>query len=157
SGAHRILLSQMWRCAQPRTLLQSSALCTMGVALPLAIGARIAAPDRAVMAVMGDAGAEMVLGEFSTLRDLEAPLIALVMVDRSLGLIEMKQRATGLRNLGVDFPGTDWPAVAQALGGCGAWVRDAATLEAGIAAGLTRRGFTLLAADVGARAYDGAF
>jgi len=157
SGAHRILLSQMWRCSQPRKLLQSSALCTMGVALPLAIGARIAAPGRAVMAVMGDAGAEMVLGEFATLRDLGAPLIALVMVDESLGLIEMKQRATGLRNLGVDFPGTDWPAVAQALGGHGAWVRDAATLEAEIAAGLSRRGFTLLAAAVGARAYDGAF
>ncbi|MEH6741708.1 MAG: thiamine pyrophosphate-binding protein, partial [Sulfitobacter sp.] len=38
SGAHRILLSQMWQCTQPRGLLQSSALCTMGCALPLAMG-----------------------------------------------------------------------------------------------------------------------
>ena len=45
SGAHRILLSKMWTCSQPSTLLQSSGLCTMGCAVPLAIGAKLAAPD----------------------------------------------------------------------------------------------------------------
>ncbi len=36
SGAHRILLSQMWTCREPRALVQSSGLCTMGCAVPLA-------------------------------------------------------------------------------------------------------------------------
>lgn len=157
SGAHRILLSQMWRCAAPRSLLQSAAFCTMGVALPLAIGARIAAPDRPVLAVMGDAGLEMVLGELATLRDLAAPLAVLVMVDESLALIEMKQRGGGLPNLGVDFAGTDWPAVAAALGGHGVWARDAAAVAREVAASLTRERFTLIAAAIGRRAYDGAF
>jgi acetolactate synthase-1/2/3 large subunit len=157
SGAHRILLSQMWACPAPRTLLQSSGFCTMGVSLPLAMGVRAARPDVPVMAVMGDAGAEMVLGEFATLRDMKAPLIVLVMVDESLALIELKQRRSGLANLGVDFPGTDWPAFAAAMGGHGEWVRDSAALEAGIAAGLGRGTFTLLAAVIGREAYDDAF
>lgn len=38
SGAHRILLSQMWRCKTPQTLLQSTCFCTMGIVLPLAMG-----------------------------------------------------------------------------------------------------------------------
>ena len=46
TGAHRILLNQMWECYGPRTLLQSTGLCTMGCALPLAMGVKLAAPVR---------------------------------------------------------------------------------------------------------------
>ena len=46
SGAHRILLSQMWECSEERGLIQSSALCTMGCAVPMAIGLKLAEPDR---------------------------------------------------------------------------------------------------------------
>ena len=81
SGAHRILLSQMWECYEARSLLQSSGLCTMGCAVPLAMGFRLAAQTEksdanpvpgvpAVVAFVGDAGMEMVLGELATLRDL---------------------------------------------------------------------------------------
>ena len=49
SGAHRILLSQMWGCSEPKGLVQSSGLCTMGCAVPLAIGTALAAPDRPVV------------------------------------------------------------------------------------------------------------
>jgi acetolactate synthase-1/2/3 large subunit len=71
SGAHRILLSQAWACLEPRGLLQSTALCTMGCAVPLAIGRKLAEPDRPVVAFVGDAGLEMFLGELATARDLK--------------------------------------------------------------------------------------
>ena len=45
SGAHRILFSQMWSCNSPRSLLQSSGLCTMACALPLAAGAKLGHPQ----------------------------------------------------------------------------------------------------------------
>ena len=157
SGAHRILMSQMWRCPAPRTLLQSSGFCTMGVALPLAMGVKTAAPETPVLAVMGDGGAEMVLGEFATLRDMNAGLVVLILVDESLALIELKQRREGLGNLGVDFGATDWPAFAAAMGGHGVWARDAETVEREVAAGLGRETFTLVAAVIGRGAYDGAF
>jgi len=157
SGAHRILLSQIWRCSQPRTLLQSSALGTMGCALPLAIGAKLAAPETPVVAFTGDAGLEMVLGELATLRDLKLPVVVVVFVDASLALIEIKQRGAGLANAGVDFGETDFAAVAQALGGRGVDVTNRAELRQAVEAGLEAETFTVIAAHIDRGAYDGRF
>lgn len=157
SGAHRILLSQQWHCNSPRSLLQSSALCTMGCALPLAMGHKLAKPENPAIVFVGDAGLEMVLGELATLRDLKLPVIICVLVDESLALIELKQRSSQRANLGVDFGGSDFPAVATALGGVGRWIDDAETLTSEAQAALARDTFTLLACRIGRRAYDGAF
>ncbi len=157
SGAHRILLSQMWEVYEPRGLMQSSGLCTMGCALPLAMGRKLAQPDRPIIAFVGDAGLEMVLGELATLRDLGLPVIVCVLVDESLALIELKQRNSQRGNLGVDFGGTDWPSVAKAMGGQGVWIDDAGTLAKEAKAALSRDTFTILAPRIGRRAYDGKF
>ena len=157
TGAHRILLSQIWRCPAPRTLLQSSGLCTMGCALPLAIGAKLAAPGRPVAAVVGDAGLEMVLGELATARDRRLGLPVVVFVDASLALIELKQRRSQLANLGVDFGATDFPAVAEAMGGVGVMAGDRKTLAGETAAALARETFTLIACPIGRHAYDDRF
>jgi acetolactate synthase I/II/III large subunit len=157
SGAHRILVSQMWTSHMPRAMLQSSALCTMGCAVPLAMGFKLAAPDTPVIAFVGDAGLEMGLGELATLRDLKLPLIICVLVDESLALIELKQRATQRPNAAVDFGGTDFPVVARAMGGHSVWIDDAATLRLEAKAALSRDTFTLLACRISRRAYDGTF
>lgn len=155
SGAHRILLSQMWRCFGARELRQSSGLCTMGCALPLAIGAKLAEPGRPVAAFIGDAGLEMGLGELATARSLGLSLIVFVFVDASLALIELKQRQSGLPNLGVDFSRTDFAAVAEALGCTGVSVRDRDALQCQIEAARARAGVTVIACEIGPRAYDG--
>jgi len=154
SGAHRILFSQIWRCRRPRMLLQSTGLCTMACALPLAAGYRLGrrAP---VLAVLGDGGLEMGLGELATLRDLGLPLLIVVLADASLELIAMKQRATGRPPAGTELGLSDLPAAAHALGGHGAWIDDLAALRAEATAALGRDTFTLLACRIGRRAYDG--
>ena len=157
SGAHRILLSQMWRCHHPRGLLQSSALCTMACAVPLAAGYKQAAPETPVIAFVGDAGLEMGLGELATLREHKIPIIICVLVDESLTLIEMKQRASQRPNLGVDFSGSDFPTVANALGGHGVWVEDANSLKQEAPHALERDTFTVLACRIGRKSYDGRF
>jgi acetolactate synthase-1/2/3 large subunit len=156
SGAHRILLSQTWTCAAPRTLLQSTGLCTMGCALPLAAGAALGT-GAPTLCFVGDAGLEMVLGELATVRDLRLPVVVVVLVDESLGLIELKRRGAGLANLGVDFGATDFPALARAMGGHGVLVQDRETLRCEARAAFRRDGFTVLACAIGRRAYDGAF
>ena len=157
TGAHRILLSQMWQCQAPRTMLQSTGLCTMGCALPLAAGYKLARPERPVLAVTGDAGLEMVLGELATLRDLALPVVIAVFVDASLALIELKQRMTGRHNLGVDFGGTDFAALARAMGGEGRVAADADSLKAEMRDAFARESFTLIAIPIGRKAYDGTF
>jgi acetolactate synthase-1/2/3 large subunit len=155
SGAHRILLSQIWRCFQPRGLLQSSALCTMGCALPLAIGAKLAAPGRMVIGFMGDASLEMVMGELATLRDLCQNILVVVFVDRSLALIEKKQRESGFGSLGVEFGATDFVALANAMGGHGVAVNSRADIATAMSDAKDRQTFTLLACEIGRNAYDG--
>ncbi len=155
SGAHRILLSQMWRCAHPRGLLQSSALCTMGCALPLAIGTALCAPGRTVVSFSGDAGFLMIAGELSTARELELKPIFIVFVDASLALIELKQRQRQLRNAAVEFGQHDFAAIGRAFGGVGHTVASRAELEAALQAALAADTFSVIACTIERGAYDG--
>ncbi len=155
SGAHRILMSQIWTCGGAGELMQSTGLCTMGCALPLAIGHSLAEPARPVMAVMGDGCLDMVLGELTTLRDLALPIPVVVFVDGSLALIELKQRRDGKQAAGVEFGVTDYAAIARALGFPGVDVTDAAGLEGAFAEALERPGPSLIAVHIPRRAYDG--
>ena len=157
TGAHRILLSSVWKCRRPHTLIQSTAFGSMGCGLPLAIGAKLADPDRAVVAFTGDGGLEMILGELATLRDRKLPIVVVVFVDASLALIELKQRADGMENLGVDFGRTDFAAVARALGGNGVDVDNRADLAAALRDGLAADAFTVIAAHIERGVYDGRF
>jgi len=157
SGAHRILLSQQWRAHHPRAVVQSTGLCTMGCALPLGIGLKHAAPNMPVIAFTGDAGLEMTMGEFGTLRDLGAPLVVVVFVDRSLALIELKQRRSGFQNVGVDFDRTDFAAIARAYGGNAVTVRAPGEAGPALTQALAADRFTLIEVEIPKRIYEGLF
>jgi acetolactate synthase I/II/III large subunit len=155
SGAHRILLSQMWECSEPRTMLQSSGFCTMACALPLAAGAKLGRPDVPVVCVVGDAGLDMAAGELATLRDLRLPVIICVLVDESLALIDLKQRKNQLPSIGVSFGKTDFAAVARAYGGHGANATNEMELRTELEQALVRDSFSIIATHIPNRAYDG--
>jgi len=157
SGAHRILLSQQWQARHPRSVLQSTGLCTMGIALPLAIGYKHARPDAPVIACMGDAGLEMVLGELATLRDTGVPLVVVVFVDRSLALIELKQRRSGLQNAGVDFQRTDFAGLARLFGGNGVTVSQPGDMAPAVRRALAADRFTIIEVEIPRRIYEGLF
>lgn len=155
SGAHRILLSQMWTCHGPRTLLQSSGLCTMGCAVPLAMGAKYADPTRTVVSFSGDAGMLMVAGELSTAAEHGHNTVFVVFVDRSLALIELKQRQRQMKNTGVDFDSHDFAAIGRAFGGQGHRVTNRAELRDALKAAQTADTFTVIAAEIERKDYDG--
>ncbi|UNV90745.1 MULTISPECIES: thiamine pyrophosphate-binding protein [unclassified Comamonas] len=155
SGAHRILLSQTWNCYEPRSLMQSSGLCTMGCSLPLGIGAKLADPERPVVVFTGDACLEMTLGELATARDAKTPVIVIVFADESLSLIEIKQRANGQPNLGVDFESTDFAAVSRSVGGLGFDVSSRDELAEAINTSLKASKFSLISCRIPRMAYDG--
>lgn len=155
SGAHRILLSQIWHCDAPRGLLQSSALCTMGCALPLAMGAKFAAPDRQVISFSGDAGTLMCAGELSTAAELGGNPIFVIFVDAELALIELKQRGRQMAKHGVAFGRHDFAALGRSLGGQGFRVTNRDELVEALEAAKTADTFTVIAAEIEARAYDG--
>ncbi len=157
TGAHRVLLSQMWPCSHPRSLFQSNGLCTMGVAVPMALGYKTIKPEGPVVAFTGDAGMEMVMGDLATVRDAGVPIIIVIFVDESLALIELKQRALDYQNMGVDFAQTDFVAIGEAYGFNSTWVDDTQTLATELRLAVPREKTSLLACRFPRQAYDGAF
>lgn len=155
SGAHRILLSQMWSCAAPRDLIQSSGLCTMGCAVPMAIGRKLAEPDRPVVSFSGDAGFLMVAGDLATAAELGVAPIFVVFTDASLALIDLKQRQRQLKNAGVDMMRHDFAAIGRAFGGNGVTVRNRATLNKALTEALASDRFTVISAEIEPGGYDG--
>jgi acetolactate synthase I/II/III large subunit len=155
SGAHRILLSQMWSCAAPRDLIQSSGLCTMGCAVPMAIGRKLASPDRPVVSFSGDAGFLMVAGDLATAAELGVAPIFVVFADASLALIDLKQRQRQLPNAGVDLARHDFAAIGRAFGGNGITVRNRAELNKALRQALASDRFTVISAEIEPGGYDG--
>ncbi|WP_417729088.1 thiamine pyrophosphate-binding protein [Roseovarius sp.] len=154
SGAHRILLSQMWTSYIPRALLQSTALCTMGCAVPLAMGAKLATPEATVVSFSGDAGFLMVAGELSTVAELKLPVIFVVFVDACLSLIEKKQRERQMVNLAVDFGQHDFAAIGRAFGGHGVRVTNRTELRTALEVAQKADTFTVIAAEIDRGSYD---
>lgn len=157
SGAHRILLSQLWTAKEPLTLLQSAGFCTMAAALPLAIGAKVSAPQARVFAVMGDGGLEMGIGELATLRDLNLSVTIVLFQDQSLALIALKQAALRLPAAGVALGQTDFATVAKGFGGYGVNVETIDDLRNELAAAKDRASFTLICCRFDASVYENAF
>ncbi len=129
----------------------------MGVATPMALGYKMVTPEPPVVAFIGDAGLEMVLGELATIRDVGLPIIIIVFVDESLALIELKQRAMKYENAGVDFKQTDFVSIGRAYGFHSEWIEDRQTFASELQAALPRERTTLLACRFPRQAYDGAF
>jgi acetolactate synthase-1/2/3 large subunit len=115
-GAHKLLMGQFWRAYQPGTFFMSNGLSGMGFAIAAAVGAQLAYPGRAVLAVVGDGGMLMMLHDLAVIRRLNLPIVIVVFSDSSLSLIRVSQERRGLPNYGVDFAAPDFAAIAQGFG-----------------------------------------
>ena len=102
-----------------------------------------------------DAGLDMVMGELTTARDLNLPVIVIVFPDASLAPIEMKQRAVTYADTAVDFPGTDYAKVARALSGNGYVCRSREQLKSALTQALTTERFSVISYEFPGGAYDG--
>ena len=127
-GSHKFLFGQFWPSRQPATFFMSNGLSGMGYGLPAAIGAKLAQPERPVLAALGDGGFSMNSQELETARRVGAPVLVAVLADRSYSLIRMGQRKRGLDAYGVDFDPIDSVLTARACGVSGYRVESEAQL-----------------------------
>ena len=84
--------NQMWAAhffdtQKPRKFISSGGLGTMGFGFPAAIGAKVACPDDPVVSLNGDGGFLMVCQELATVREYDLPVIAIVLENRTLGMV----------------------------------------------------------------------
>jgi len=118
-GAHKMWMARMFRCEYPNTCLISNGFASMGIALPGAIGAKLAYPDRQVVAVTGDAGFLMNVQELETAVRLNTPIVILIWNDSAYGLIEWKQMNQFGRKAYIDFNNPDFVKLAESFGARG--------------------------------------
>jgi acetolactate synthase-1/2/3 large subunit len=133
-GAHKMWVARHYHCIVPNTCLIPNGFCSMGFALPGAIGAKLVHPDRRVLALCGDAGFMMNVQEMETAKRLGTNIVAMVWEDKAYGLIEWKQDTEFGRHVDLSFDNPDFMKLADAFGWRGfrvARARDLApTLEA---------------------------
>jgi acetolactate synthase-1/2/3 large subunit len=135
AGAHFLAVMPFWPAHEPRRLLISNGLATMGFAVPAAIGAALARPDRPVVCFVGDGGLGMTLAELETIARLQLPITVVVFDDAVLSLIKVKQRASHGGDTAVQYRPVDFAAVARALGLDATAVDERAALAAALTAG----------------------
>ncbi len=99
-----------------RRLLGSFTHGSMANALPQAIGAQLAYPDRQVISMSGDGGLSMLLGDLLTLRQVGLPVKLVVFNNASLGFVQLEMRAAGFLDRGVDLVNPDFAKLAETTG-----------------------------------------
>jgi pyruvate dehydrogenase (quinone) len=99
-----------------RRLLGSFTHGSMATALPQAIGAQLAHPDRQVVSLSGDGGLSMLMGDLLTLRQVGLPVKVAVFNNASLGFVQLEMRAAGFLDRGVDLVNPDFAKLAEAAG-----------------------------------------
>ena len=130
--------------ARPRSWLMPIGYGCLGCALPMAIGAKLAAPERPVLALAGDGGFLFTVQELATLRDLGLPVVTLVYNNHGYGEIREAMDHARIGHLGTDAGMHDLPAVARGFGIDAASVATLPDLEDALLTALRADGPTVI-------------
>lgn len=128
-GSHKLLVGQGWSAYEPRSVLMSNGLSSMGYSLPAAIVAQLLNPRRPVVCFLGDGGLAMVQGELRLASSLKLHLLVVVFCDGSLNRIEIKQANRKYPSWGTLIEPTDVALLARSMGCEGAQADSPAALQ----------------------------
>ncbi|KGD73763.1 acetolactate synthase [Tatumella morbirosei] len=148
TGAIKMWVSRLYPAWNPLTCLTSNGLSTMAFSLPGALAARLAFPERKVLAVMGDGSFMMNSQEIETAVREKIPLVVLIWVDGSYGLIKWKMDIEEGAHDSVDFGNPDFVKYAESFGATGHLISHAAELLPALNQALNDDGVTVIACPV---------
>ncbi len=143
-GAHKLWVARMYPAEAPNTCIISNGFASMGIAVPGALAAAYALPERKVVAVTGDAGFLMNSQEIETAMRLRVPFVVLIWNDSAYGLIEWKQQVHYRRASHVAFTNPDFVKYAEAFGARGYRVERAEDLGPILRQALAERTVSLI-------------
>ncbi len=132
------------RMKEGRRILGSFGHGSMANAMPHAIGAKSGAPDRQVIALCGDGGFSMLMGELLTAAGLDIPVKLMVFNNSTLGMVRAEMMVAGYEPFGTDVKNPDFGALAQAAGIHGERVEEAADIRPAIERALAHPGPALI-------------
>ena len=127
-----------------RRLLGSFNHGSMANALAQAIGAQTAQPNRQVVAMCGDGGFSMLMGDFITLTQQKLPVKVVIFNNGTLGFVEMEMKANGFLNTGTELVNPNFAAMASAMGVYSIRVEKPADLATALAEAFAHDGPVLI-------------
>ncbi|WP_236612918.1 biosynthetic-type acetolactate synthase large subunit [Cesiribacter andamanensis] len=129
-GQHQMVACRYARLSRSRSSITSGGLGTMGFALPAAIGAKIGAPQRTVVAVIGDGGFQMTLQEMGTIMQSEVAVKIIILNNQFLGMVRQWQELFHEKRYSfVNITSPDYVKVASGYGIAGRSVSERADLR----------------------------
>jgi pyruvate dehydrogenase (quinone) len=132
------------RAAAGRRLLGSFNHGSMANALPQAVGAQVAYPNRQVISLSGDGGLTMLMGELLTVAQYRLPVKIVLFDNHRLGMVQLEQEAAGLPHYGVELKNPNFAALAEAVGLTGLRVEDPAEVRPALRKALATDGPVLV-------------
>ncbi|MGM0167012.1 acetolactate synthase, catabolic [Enterococcus sp. AZ135] len=139
-GSHYIWMARHFRSYEPRHLLFSNGMQTLGVALPWAISSALVRPDTQIFSISGDGGFLFSAQELETAVRLKQKIIHLIWNDGSYNMVEFQEEMKYDRSSGVHFGPVDFVKYAEAFGAKGLRATSKAELETAIQEGLATDG-----------------
>ncbi|HEY6488484.1 MAG: biosynthetic-type acetolactate synthase large subunit [Terracidiphilus sp.] len=144
-GQHQMWEAQYFHHETPRTLITSGGLGTMGFALPAAIGAKTACPEKEVWVVAGDGGFQMTAAELSTIVQEGLNINIAIINNGYLGMVRQWQEFFYERNYeSTPLVSPDFVKLADAHGIAGRTVRTRSEVESAVNAARSSKGAFLL-------------
>jgi acetolactate synthase-1/2/3 large subunit len=148
TGAVKMWMARLYPTYQANTCLLSNGLSTMAFALPGAIGAKLACPERRVLAAVGDGAFLMNSQELETAVRERVPLTVLIWQDDAYGLIKWKMDLELGHDVSIAFGNPDFVTYAESFGGRGYRVAAAADLLPMLQEALAYDGVSVIACPV---------
>jgi acetolactate synthase-1/2/3 large subunit len=155
TGAHTHQIGSQWKAHSPRTFLINNGWSSMGFGMPAAIAAKIARPDLPVVCVLGDGCFQMTCGELAVAARLSLAIPFIVLDDRWLSLIRVKQERRHYEYYGTDVVPSDYDQPpAHYFGVPAVGVRSADDLGRALTKALSASGPVVIEAVVDAAHYS---
>lgn len=117
-GQHQLWVAQFYKFKQPRTILTSGGLGTMGFSMGAAIGAACGCPEKRIVMFVGDGGFHMNLNELATMASYNIPVVMVIMNNTVLGMVRQWQKLFYGNRFSDTDPNrqTDFVKLAEAFG-----------------------------------------
>lgn len=143
-GTPAVWAARYLRMNGRRRLIGSFNHGSMANALPQALGAKAAMPERQVVSLSGDGGLTMLMGDLLTAVQMKLPIKIVVFNNGTLGFVELEQKAAGYLDANVDLQNPDFAAVARDIGFFGVRVTRSDALEDALRQALAHDGPALV-------------
>ncbi|MDP2717218.1 MAG: acetolactate synthase large subunit [Candidatus Micrarchaeota archaeon] len=143
-GAHKLWIGRLYSAYEPNTCIISNGFASMGIALPGAIGAKLAFPEKKVVAAMGDGCFLMNSQELETAVRLGLSFVVVIWSDSEYGAISWHQQKRGFAPSGISFTNPDFVKYAESFGCKGVRIQRAAEFLPALRTALADEGVTVI-------------